>query len=31
MNIATEFCVRPWSLLTILNFPARGPIDTTAF
>ena len=23
--------VRPWSLLTILNFSARGPTDTTVF
>ena len=23
-----HFCVRPWLLLTILNFSERGPTDT---
>ena len=26
-----HFCERPWSLLTILNFSARTPTDTTPF
>ena len=25
----SHFYVRPWSLLNILNFSARGPTDTT--
>ena len=27
----SHFCVRPWLLLTILNFLERGPTDTTVF
>ena len=27
----SNFCVRPWSLLTILNFSARGLTDTMVF
>ena len=27
----SHFCVRPWSLLTILNLSERGPTDTTVF
>ena len=27
----SNFCVRPWSLLTIINFSKRGPTDTTVF
>ena len=27
----SHFYVRPWSLLTILNFSKRGPTDTTVF
>ena len=27
----SHFCVRPWSLLTVLNFFKRGPTDTTLF
>ena len=27
----SQLCVRPWSLLTMLNFSARGPTDTTVF
>ena len=26
-----DFCVYPWLLLTVLNFSARGPTDTTYF
>ena len=26
-----HFCVRPWLLLTILNFSEWGPTDTTVF
>ena len=26
-----QFCVRPWSLRTILNFSGRGPTDKTVF
>ena len=26
-----HLCVRPWSLLTKLNFSKRGPTDTTVF
>ena len=26
-----HFCMRPWLLLTILNFYERGPTDTTVF
>ena len=25
----SPFCVRPWSLLTILNFSERGPTDNS--
>ena len=27
----SPLCVRPWLLLTMLNFCARGPTDTTVF
>ena len=27
----SHFCVRPWTLLTILKFSAQAPTDTTAF
>ena len=27
----SHLCMRPWSLLTILNFSAWGPTDTTVF
>ena len=27
----SHFCVRPWLLLTILNFSELAPADTTVF
>ena len=31
MQDLLHFCVRPWFLLTILNFFVRWPTDTTVF